>query len=91
MWFSAFVRNKQTNEKRLIEDIDYITKKDFANDLRSNGYTVIRISNKRDLKAQEMNFSSVDVLKKMINWEKRNGFNTERYEEMLKEIEEIKL
>ena len=65
MYLSAYVRNKETKQYTVIVHEDYKTKDSFKRDLISNDYTVIRISNKRDLATQDTgDFASFAELKK---------------------------
>lgn len=64
MYLSGYVRDKETNQHLVIEQTDYTSKEKFAKDLRSNGYAVIRISNKRDIQAQDHGYESVAAIKK---------------------------
>lgn len=65
MKLSAFVKDRETKELTVIERDDYSTKAAFTADLKANGYIVKRISNKRDLAAQDHGFESFAAMKKL--------------------------
>jgi len=72
MKLSAYVKEKGTKNYKVIEG-EYPTKAAFGNDLKANGYTVVRISNKRDLAAQETGkYKSFSEMKEMAKklWSK---------------------
>lgn len=90
MILSAYVKDKQTKEKTVIES-DYKSKKDFAFDLRANGYAVIRISNKRDLEAQNHGFESLAAMKKIYDFHMQKPELWEREIEKFNEIRGVRL
>ncbi len=72
MKLSAYVREKGTKNYTVIER-DYPTKTAFYYDLRGNGYAVVRISNNRDLAAQDTgDYKSFSEMKEMAKklWSK---------------------
>ena len=60
----ALVRNKATGRKGIITRDKYISKEQFWRVLEKHNYTVLRISNNRDLKAQEYDFETFSAMKK---------------------------
>lgn len=64
MHLSAYVRCKQTKEYTNIARDTYTSKDTFAADLRCNGYAVVRISNNRDIAAQDAGFVTFAAMQK---------------------------
>ena len=60
----ALVRNKTTRRKGIITRTQYSSKEQFWKVLEEHNYIVIRISNNRDLKAQEYGFETFSAMKK---------------------------
>ena len=60
----AVVRNKATGRKGIIRKSKYTSKEQFWKVLEEHNYTVIKISNNRDLKAQEYGFETFSAMKK---------------------------
>lgn len=90
MILSAYVRDRQTKEYLVVEK-NYPTKEAFKRDLHGNGYTVKRISNKRDIAAQNCNYESFAVMKKNMDLYMTDP-KLWKYEiNRIKEIEAIKL
>ena len=87
MKLTAYVRDRDTKKHSLITS-EYETKENFRKDLVGNGYTPIRISNTRDLEAQEYGYTGVAELNEMVRfWSKKENkgiFTTEL--EMAKKI-----
>lgn len=77
MNLSAYVRDKKTKQYTVIVR-DYPSKEKFRKDLNANGYAVVRISNNRDLAAQDKgNYKSFNELKKY-------SFNKEEIERIMR-------
>lgn len=60
----ALVRNKTTGRKGIITRDRYTSKEQFWKVLEKHNYTIIRISNNRDLAAQEYGFETFSAMKK---------------------------
>jgi hypothetical protein len=60
----ALVRNKATGRKGIITKDKYTSKEQFWRVLERHNYIVIRISNNRDLAAQEYGFDTFSAMKK---------------------------
>ena len=60
----AVVRNKATGRKGIIVRDRYTSKEQFWKVLERHNYTIIRISNNRDLAAQEYGFETFSAMKK---------------------------
>lgn len=60
----AHVRNKTTGRKGIITRDRYTSKEQFWTALERHNYTVIKISNNRDLAAQEYGFETFSAMKK---------------------------
>lgn len=60
----AQVKHKTTNRKGIITRTKYSSKEQFWEALEKHNYTVIRISNNRDLAAQEYGFETFSAMKK---------------------------
>jgi len=89
MYLSAYVTDKQTEVTTVIRSDFFNNKKEFANDLRSNGYVVTRISNRQDLAVQDKGeFANVGALKNQI---KRFPYISEKEKIFLAEILKIEL
>ena len=88
MLYSAFVKDKETGEKRFIES-DYPTRSNFLNDLKANGYTVYRAEPKEvyDYILRNTNGSKTDweIAKKLY---KENKPLTKEEFEKMKDVEE---
>ena len=92
MYLSAYIRHKETKEYSVMTHEDYNTKDSFRKDLISNGYTVIRISNKRDLAAQDHNYPTFLELKKSYSeFIKQDPILWKNEKELIEEIESIEL
>ncbi|WAB25024.1 hypothetical protein M3_0073 [Lysinibacillus phage vB_LfM_LysYB1] len=83
MELSAYVRDKDTGEETVIVR-DYPSKVKFAKDLKMNGYSVIRISNKRDLAAQNFGYESYTKMKK--DYDLKFGYNRDFYKHKFEEL-----
>ena len=83
MMYSAFVKDKETGEKRFIES-DYPTRSNFLNDLKANGYTVYRAEPKEvyDYILRNTNGSKTDweIAKKL--YKEGKPLTKEEYEKM---------
>ena len=94
MFLSAYVRDKETKREFIMVREDYTSKEKFARDIRANGYSVIRISNKRDLAAQDKTGDYATFTEMKKDFEARFGYNREFWAdkfELIKEIEAIEL
>ena len=60
----AVVRSKATGRKGIITRDRYTSKEQFWKVLEKHNYTVIKISNNRDLAAQEYGFDTFSAMKK---------------------------
>lgn len=87
MKLSAYCRDRQTKQYLVIERDIYKNKTEFSRELKANGYTVIRISNKRDLAAQNIGYKSFAEIKKLAKdfWSK----NPELWKDELLKFERI--
>ena len=83
MMYSAFVKDKETGEKRFIES-DYPTRSNFLNDLKANGYTVYRAEPKEvyDYILRNTNGSKTDweIAKKL--YKENKPLTKEEFEKM---------
>ncbi len=91
MLLSAYVKEKNAKHYHLIERDCYTSKAKFASELRSNGYIVIRISNKRDIAAQNHNYASFSEMKNSYKFMHKNPELWKRELNEIKEIEKIEL
>ena len=89
MFLSAYVKNKQTKKYSVIEHNSYSSKESFRKDLISNGYSVTRISNRRDIEAQNHNYESFLEMKKLLSFYNQNPELWENEINRIKEIERI--
>lgn len=87
MFLSAYVRERNAKHYHIIERDCYTSKAKFAAELRSNGYLVIRISNKRDIAAQKHNYISFAEMKNARKFMYREP---SLWRDEISEIEEIK-
>ena len=90
MLYSAFVKDKETGEKRFIES-DYPTRSNFLNDLKANGYTVYRAEPKEvyDYILRNTNGSKTDweIAKKL--YKENKPLTKEEFEKMKDGEEEL--
>lgn len=90
MMYSAFVKDKETGEKRFIES-DYPTRSNFLKDLKANGYTVYRAEPKEvyDYILRNTNGSKTDweIAKKL--YKEGKPLTKEEYEKMKDEGYEV--
>lgn len=87
----AYVRIKQTNQKEFITSEQYRSKEAFWRYLESIGYTVIRISNNRDIAAQEYDFVTFAA---MIKWDEffiRRLHRESEFHQIIEQIKQIEL
>ena len=52
---------------------EYSTKKEFQNELKANGFTVVSISTEKDIEAMELGYKTYAALKKQVKFEKGLG------------------
>lgn len=90
MMYSAFVKDKETGEKKFIES-DYPTRSNFLNDLKANGYTVYRAEPKEvyDYILRNTNGSKTDweIAKKL--YKEGKPLTKEEYDKMKDEGYEV--
>ena len=91
MYLSAYVKNKETKQYTIITHEEYTSKELFRKDLVRNGYSVTRISNKRDLTAQDHNYESFTEMKKNLEFYNENPELWKNEIELIKEIQSIEL
>lgn len=89
MKLGAYVRNRYSKECKMICDDHYRTKKDFKVDLKANGYTVIQISNLRDIECQNHGYENFSQMfpKCLLKMYQKN---TELWSDELALYEQIK-
>ena len=54
MKLMAFYRNDRNDDLNIMIDSDYTSKKAFSDDIRANGYRVVGVANKEELKNPEL-------------------------------------
>jgi len=91
MFLSAYVKDKETKQYSVMTQEDYTSKESFRKDLVRNGYSVTRISNKRDLAAQDHNYESFTEMKKNLEFYNENPELWKNEIELIKEIKNIEL
>ena len=91
MHLLAYVKSKQTKQKEFITSDNYRSKEAFWRYLEDVGYTVIRISNNRDLAAQEYDFVTFAA---MIKWDEffiRRLHRESEFHQIINQIYKIEL
>ena len=87
----ALVRNKATGRKGTITRDKYTSKEQFWKVLEKHNYSVIRISNNRDLKAQEYGFETFSAMKKHDRRFRESMKRESAFTTVIKDINQIAL
>ena len=91
MTLHALVKDKDTNSRDIITRWDLKSKEAFWLELERNGYTVIRISNNRDLKAQSYYFVTFAAMKKYDKLHIKLYGTESEYHDIIEQINQIEL
>ena len=91
MKLTAYVKDKQTNQKEFITSSQYRNKEAFWEYLEEIGYTVIRISHNRDLAAQEYDFVTFAAMKKWDEFFIRRLHRESEFHKIIQQINQIEL
>lgn len=91
MELTAYVKIKQTKQKEFITRNHYKSKEAFWKDLENMGYIVIRISNKRDIAAQEYDFVTFAAMKKWDDFFIRRFKRESEFHKVIEQINQIEL
>lgn len=91
MLLTAYVKSRETKKTDFISSESYKSKEAFWKHLEQNGHIVIRISNRRDLAAQEYDFVTFAAMKKWDDFFIRRFQRESEFHQIIKQINQIEL